>query len=147
MLTYLISEIRHRSGRALGSILGIALGVALFIALIAAGNGFRDAARQPLAEIGADILVSRLDSQGGASGQTTRGIRQPFGITSLTIDEVDALRTIEGVGGVSGGLLLWDFGANSYQTMLGVDVTQMGVGPTEASDWIVNGRFFKVILM
>ncbi len=151
MLSYLLAEIQHRFGRALGSLIGVALGVALFIALIAAGNGFREAARQPLAGIGADILISRPDNTGNASTQTTRGIRQPFGLSLLTIDDVDVLRGVSGISGVSGGLLLWDFGANSYQTVLGVNVPQtttaagalQAVGPTQAADWIVSGRFFQ----
>ena len=143
MLTYLGAELRYRPGRTMGALIGVALGVALFIALIAAGNGFREAARQPLADIGADILISRPDNAGGAAAQTTRGIRQPFGLSPLTIDEVDGLRDLPGISGVSGSLLLWDFAANSYQTLLGVDVAQTTVGPTQASDWIVNGRFFQ----
>ena len=143
MLTYLGAELRYRPGRTMGALIGVALGVALFIALIAAGNGFREAARQPLAGIGADILISRPDNVGGAAAQTTRGIRQPFGLSPLTIDEADGLRDLPGISDVSGSLLLWEFAANSYQTLLGVDVAQTGVGPTQASDWIVNGRFFQ----
>lgn len=142
MFTYLAAEIQHRLGRALGSLVGVALGVALFIALIAAGNGFREAARRPLADIGADILISRPDKAGGAAAQTTRGIRQPFGLAPFSLAEAEGLRDLPGVGGVSGGLLLWDFGANSYQTVLGVDMAQTGTGPAQAADWIVNGRFF-----
>ena len=143
MLTYLSAELRHRPGRTMGALIGVALGVALFIALIAAGNGFREAARQPLAGIGADILISRPDSAGSAAEQTTRGLRQPFGLSQLTIDEASELHDVTGISSVSGGLLLWDFGANSYQTLLGVDVAQTGVGPTQASDWIVDGHFFQ----
>ena len=143
MLIYLTAEIRHRPGRALGSLFGVALGVALFIALISAGNGFREAARQSLAGIGADILISRPDKTMEAAMQTTRGIRQPFGLSPLTIDEANDLRDLPGIGGLSGSLLLWDFGADSYQTLLGVNVAETGVGPGLASDWIVNGRFFQ----
>jgi ABC-type antimicrobial peptide transport system permease subunit len=84
MLTYLTAELRHRPGRTMGALIGVALGVALFIALTAAGSGFREAARQPLADIGADILISRSDNGGGVAAQTTRGVRQPFGLSLLT---------------------------------------------------------------
>jgi ABC-type antimicrobial peptide transport system permease subunit len=147
MSSYLLAEIQHRFGRTLGSLLGVALGVALFIALTAAGNGFREAARQPLAGIGADILISRPDNGGSIAGQTMRGLRQPFGLASLTLVEADALHDVSGVSDVSGGLLLWDFGANSYQTLLGVDTTASTgaavVGPAQAEKWVVNGRFFQ----
>jgi ABC-type antimicrobial peptide transport system permease subunit len=140
---YLLAELRYRTGRAFGTLTGVALGVALFIALLAAGEGFREAARQPLAGVGADVLISRPAGQTGATAQTTRGVRQPFGLASLTLAEADALRTVPGVGAVSGGLLLWDFGPNSYQTLLGVDVSEESVGPAQAGEWVVAGRFFK----
>ena len=69
-------------------------------------------------------------------------VRVAFGLAPLTLAEAAALGEIDGVGGVSGGLLLWDFGANSYQTLLGVDVAQAGVGPARVEEWVVNGRFF-----
>jgi len=145
MLIYQLADIQHRFGRSFGSLIGVALGVALFIALVAAGNGFREAARQPLAGIGADILISRPDNAGEAAVQTTRGVRQPFGLSPFTMDEANGLRELAGVNGVSGGLLLWDFGANSYQTLLGVDTSPTAeqlVGPAQESEWIINGRFF-----
>ena len=144
MGTYISAEIRRRPGRSLGTLLGVALGVALFVALIAAGTGFQEAARLPLSGIGADILLSRpvIETQ-VATPQTTRGVRQPFGLAPLNLDELDSVGAIPGVSAVSGGLLLWDFGANSYQTLLGVDASTSGVGPAQAGDWIVAGRFFE----
>ena len=143
MIPYFLAEFRHRFGRVLGSLTGVALGVALYIALTAAGNGFREAARAPLAGIGADILISRPATQAGAGSQTTRGVRQPFGLATLTLAEANSLNDIEGVSAASGGLLLWDFGAASYQTILGVDLSADGVGPAQVADWVVAGRFFE----
>lgn len=143
MTPYLIAELRHRVGRALGTLTGVALGVALYIALIAAGDGFREAARAPLAGIGADILISRPATQVGGTSQTTRGVRQPFGLATLILAEANSLSDLDDVSAVSSGLLLWDFGAASYQTILGVDLSTEGVGPTKVRDWIVSGRFFE----
>ncbi|MBT3187991.1 MAG: ABC transporter permease [Anaerolineae bacterium] len=143
MTAHLIAELRHRIGRALGTLTGVALGVALYIALIAAGDAFREAARAPLAGIGADILISRPTTQSGATAQTTRGVRQPFGLATLTLAEANSLGNLDGVGAVSGGLLLWDFAAASYQTLLGIDLLVEGVGPMQVKDWIVSGRFFE----
>ena len=151
MWGYIWAELTHRSGRALGTLTGVALGVALYIGLTAVGAGFAEAARQPLAGIGADILISRPAGEGGAAAQTTRGVRQPFGQALLTLDEAYTLGGISGVGEVSSGLLLWDFGPNSYQTVLGVDAagsaTSAGsvqaAGPAQAHEWIVDGRFFQ----
>jgi ABC-type antimicrobial peptide transport system permease subunit len=93
--------------------------------------------------VGADILITRPDLQADAAGQTTRGIRQPFGLASLTSNEAERLRRMPGVAGVSGGLLLWDFSANGYQTVLGVDTSREAVGPTGGGGSLVEGRFFE----
>jgi putative ABC transport system permease protein len=139
---YILAGLRHRPGRALGALLGVALGVALFIALTAAGDGFREAARRPLANVGADILITRpvTTTQAAAEG---RGIRLPFGLAPMTLGEIDTLRGVPGVSTASGGLLLWDFGPQSYQTVLGVDASATGAGPARAQAWLIAGRFFS----
>jgi ABC-type antimicrobial peptide transport system permease subunit len=126
-----------------GTLAGVTFGVGLFVALTAAGDGFLAAARQPLAGVGADILIARPDLQADAAGQTTRGIRQPFGLASLTSDEAGGIRRMPGVADVSAGLLLWDFSANGYQTVLGVDTSQEAVGPAGVEGTLVEGRFFE----
>lgn len=143
MFTYLLAEGRHRWVRMLSTVAGVTLGVGLFVALMAAGDGFLAAARQPLAGVGADILITRPDLQADAASQTTRGIRQPFGLASLTSDEAERLRRVPEVAEVSAGLLLWDFSANGYQTVLGVDTSQEAVGPAGVGGSLVEGRFFE----
>jgi putative ABC transport system permease protein len=145
MRTYLFAEILHRAGRSVSTALGVAVGVALFIALIAVGAGFREAARRPLAGVRADILLSRpaAGSELSAAAQTTRGVRLPFGTSTMTLDDVSKEARIAGVSAAAGGLLLWDFGPTSYQTVLGVDTGQAAVGPTQARQWVVAGRFLQ----
>ena len=146
MSQYLWSEFRQRAGRTISTALGVAVGVALFIALTAAGTGFQEAARRPLANVGADILVSRptTGNETAASAQTTRGVRLPFGISTFNLSDVEKVRQIKGVDAAGGALLLWDFGATSYQTVLGVDVNQPTIGPVRASQWVVAGRFLQL---
>jgi len=145
MRTYLFAEIMHRAGRSVSTALGVAVGVALFIALMAVGAGFREAARRPLAGVRADILLSRpaAGTELSAAAQTTRGVRLPFGSSTMTLDDVSKEGRIAGVSAASGGLLLWDFGPTSYQTVLGVDASQAAVGPTQARQWVVAGRFLQ----
>jgi len=157
MLAYLLAEGKHRTSRTLGSVAGVALGVALFTSLVAAGNGFVAAARQPLADVGADVVISRPDTAGDPTAQTTRGVRQPFGLAPLASSEVQRLAGLDGVDEATGGLLLWDFSASSYQTVLGVDVepgpTESGavasedagsrVGPARLAQAVAQGRFFE----
>jgi len=142
---YLWSELRWRAGRTISTALGVTIGVALFIVLTAAGTGFQEAARRPLANVGADILLSRpaTGNETAASTQTTRGVRLPFGISTFHFHDVEKVRQIKGVDAIGGALLLWDFGATSSETVLGVDVDQPAVGPAKARDWAVAGRFLQ----
>jgi ABC-type antimicrobial peptide transport system permease subunit len=143
MSLYVLSGLWRRPGRTLGTLFGIAFGMALFIALTAAQTGFREAARSPLVGVGADILLTRPVSSMDAASQTTRGVRQPFGLAPLDLNELENLRSISGVDRVSGGLLLWNFGPDNYQTILGLDAVSSEVGPAQVRRWVVSGRFFE----
>ena len=145
MKTYLIGSIHYRLGRAATTVLGVAAGVALFVALMAAGAGFREAARRPLAGVAADMLLSRLAAgvELSAGAQTTRGVRLPFGTSTMSLDDVKREEGIPGVSAAADGLLLWDFGPTSYQTVLGVNANQAAVGPAQARQWVVAGRFLQ----
>lgn len=144
MITYVISQFRYRLGRALAVMAGVALGVALFVALVALGNGFREAARAPLAGVAADLLITRPAGAEEASSQRTRGPRLPFGSTLLSAGEVAAVSGTDGVGQVADALEVWDFGANSYQVVLGIDTNEDQVGPAQAlREGLLNGRLLQ----
>jgi ABC-type antimicrobial peptide transport system permease subunit len=44
---------------------------------------------------------------------------------------------------VGGGVYLWNFGSDNYQTILGLDVSAGEVGPAQVRKWVVSGRFFE----
>ncbi len=143
---YLSSQFRYRAGRALMVMAGVALGAALFVALIALGNGFREAARAPLAGVAADLLITRPASgqAEAASAQTTRGPRLPFGSAPLSTEEVQRIGATAGVAQIASALEIWDFGAAQYQTVLGLNPAQDQVGPVRAlRQGLIAGRLFK----
>mgnify|MGYP001461286080 CR=1 FL=1 len=143
MLTYIISQFRHRPARALGVIGGVALGAALFVALTALGDGFRQAAQAPLAGVAADLLLTRPAAAEPAAAQRTRGPRLPFGSTPFEPAEVNQIKTVAGITAVATALEVWDFGASQYQLVLGVDPGQSQVGPGRVlHEGLVAGRVF-----
>jgi len=145
MSAYILSQFRGRPWRSLAVVAGIALGAALFVALSALGTGFRQAARLPLAGVSADVVVTRpADSaESSASAQRTRGVRLPFGVSTLSSSEVEQMARTQGVAGVAATLQVWDFGATSYQTVLGLDLSRADVGPAHAlSQGVLAGRLF-----
>ena len=144
MATYIFSQFLHRPARALGVIGGVALGAALFVALTALGAGFRQAAQAPLADVAADLLITRPSNGSSAAAQRTRGPRLPFGSAPFQADEVNRIETVQGISEVAAALEIWDFGASQYQIVLGVDPGQDQVGPGRVLlEGLVSGRVFK----
>ena len=58
-LHYVVKELYYQRRRTIISVLGLSVGIALFIILNALSLAYREAARAPLKEIGADITVQR----------------------------------------------------------------------------------------
>ena len=58
-LHYVVKELYYQRRRTIISVLGLSIGIALFIILNALSLAYREAARAPLKEIGADITVQR----------------------------------------------------------------------------------------
>jgi putative ABC transport system permease protein len=142
---YILSQFRGRPWRSLAVVAGIALGAALFVALSALGTGFRQAARLPLAGVSADVVVTRPANSGesAASAQRTRGVRLPFGVATVASSEVEQMARTQSVADLAPTLLVWDFGPTSYQSVLGLDLSQTGVGPAHAlSQGLLAGRLF-----
>lgn len=86
-LPYLLAELSHRPGRTLTAVLSVAVGVALFISLQAYAAGYRQAARPPLAQIGADIAAIQNLPPASARAKPSGSIDRPryliFGLTAL----------------------------------------------------------------
>jgi ABC-type antimicrobial peptide transport system permease subunit len=129
MRVYIVSQFLHRPGRALGVIGGVALGAALFVALTSLGAGFRQASQAPLAGVAADLLITRPSQVGSAAAQRTRGPRLPFGSTPFSSVEVNSIKAGEGINKIATALEIWDFGANQYQIILGVNPDEKQLGP------------------
>jgi len=144
MKAYIISQFLHRPGRAIGVIGGIALGAALFVALTSLGAGLRQASQAPLAGVAADFLITRPSVGQAASAQRTRGPRLPFGSTPFSPDEIESIKSVEGITEVSATLEIWVFGTNQYQVVLGVNPLQNKLGPgLILHDGLVSGRLFN----
>lgn len=143
MITYILSQGAVRPWPTLGAIAGVALGAALFVALVALGNGFQEAVRAPLANVAADLLITR-QLIGESAPNNTRGLGLPFGSTPLTGDDLTNIEKTTGITAYAGGLEVWDFGTTQYQTILGLDAAQDQVGPIHAlQEGLVAGRLFK----
>jgi lipoprotein-releasing system permease protein len=137
-LSYVFSELTGRWQRSMASILSVAVGVALFISLQAYAEGYRAAARAPLAEIGADITAQRQ----GDVPEEFEGIVYPHSVAPLKRNEIEAIAALDGVEGVSEALFFWSFEDGGYIAGLGFDPAA-NFGPGRLRAGLIEGRFLE----
>ncbi|MEW6219366.1 MAG: ABC transporter permease [Thermodesulfobacteriota bacterium] len=115
--------------------LALAVGVAVLLVLNSLAQGYRQAARAPLAEIGADITVQRA----GEVPQELAGAVFPCSATTLKGGEVARIRSLPGVRKVGQALLLWVFDPDQAAVVLGIEETGT-TGPAILQRHVTEGR-------
>jgi len=141
---YVIQELRHHHHRTLVNILGIAVGVALFVSINAISAAYQKAVSLPFKNIGADLVVQKPERREVDAAQvptSMAGIRLPFSNQLLTPEEVRKLASLEGVTETASSLLLWEFARGGFRTVMGIDLSQAGLGPVKVREWLSEGRF------
>ena len=138
-VSYLFRELTRRSSRTLSAIFSVAIGITLFVSLQAYAGGYREAARAPLSEVGADITAQR---QGDVPEGFT-GILFPHSVAPLHRDEIEAIAELPGVEGITESLFFWSFEEDSFVAGLGFDpAADFGHGRLRAG--LIEGRFLDV---
>jgi putative ABC transport system permease protein len=141
---YVFKELRHHHNRTLVNILGIGIGIALFVSINAVSTAYQKAVNLPFKSLGADIVVQRPEKRAIDSTQppaSMRGIRLPFSNQLLPSQDLEKLKTIEGVDSMASSLLLWEFDKGGFRTIMGVDLSQPSLGPVKVKEWLKEGRF------
>ena len=141
---YVIKELRHRSNRTLVNVFGIAVGITLFVAISAVSAAYKNAARQPFKNIGADLIVQRTENQQSQPDKGTksmRGIRLPFSNQLFDAQDLLLLQHVEGIDATAHALLLWEFAEKGFRTIMGVDTGQPSLGAGRVQKWLKEGRF------
>jgi putative ABC transport system permease protein len=141
---YVLKELRHHHNRTLVNILGIGIGIALFVSINAVSTAYQKAVSLPFKNLGADVVVQRPEKRAVDSGQpptSMRGIRLPFSNQLLSSEDLEKLKTVEGIDSMASSLLLWEFDKGGFRTIMGVDLAQPSLGPVKVKDWLKEGRF------
>jgi putative ABC transport system permease protein len=141
---YVMNELRHHHHRTLVNVLGIAIGIALFVSINAVSTAYQKAVSQPFKNLGADLVVQRPEKRAVDSKQaplSMRGIRVPFSNQILPSQDLEKLKSIEGVDSMANSLLLWEFDQAGFRTIMGVDLAQPSLGPIKVREWLKEGRF------
>jgi putative ABC transport system permease protein len=141
---YIWQELRHHHHRTLVNVLGIGIGIALFVSINAVSAAYKEAVNLPFKNLGADIVVQRPEKRAVDSGQapaSMQGIRLPFSNQLLPDQDLEKLRSINGVDSMAASLLLWEFDQRGFRTIMGVDQAQPSLGPVKVKEWLKEGRF------
>jgi putative ABC transport system permease protein len=144
---YVASELRHRHQRTLVNVLGIAIGIALFVSINAVSAAYQQAVSLPFKNLGADLTVQKPERRAvdsAPSPAAMRGIRLPFSNQFLSEQELQKLLSLEDADSVASSLLLWEFDQGGFRTIMGVDLSQTGLGPVKVRKWIKEGRFPEI---
>lgn len=143
-LHYVLAELRNRRHRTLVNVLGIALGIALFVSINAVSTAYKKAVSAPFQNLGADLVVQKPEKRDFGSPRmaaSMRGIRLPFSNRLLSAEDVRSLGSLDGVARAASSLLLWEFGRSGFRSIMGVDLTQPGLGPVKVKEWLKDGHF------
>lgn len=135
---YVWRELTLRKRRHLTAILGLAVGIALLVILQALAGAYRQAARAPLAEIGADITIQRS----GDVPQNLQGAVFPCSAVTIRQQEVEQISRMSGVRATGQALLLWVFDQEQFTMVLGIDPAN-SLGPGKLRNFVVKGRFLE----
>ncbi len=133
---YLAKELYYQRRRTLAAIIGLSIGIALLIILNALSAAYRQAARVPLEEIGADVTVQRS----GNVPEQLSGVVFPCSAETIREAQVKKIEGLGGVKGVGTAVLLWVFDPHKAWIVLGIEQNNR-VGPATLSRAVTEGRF------
>ena len=105
---YVVKELYYQRRRTIISVAGLSIGIALFIILNALSLAYREAARAPLKEIGADNTVQRA----GNVPEELTGAVFPCSAITISREEVSKIEKIPGITGIGQAVLVWVFDLN-----------------------------------
>jgi ABC-type lipoprotein release transport system permease subunit len=135
---YAYSTLTGRPARTLAAIASMALGIALFVSLQAYAGGYRQAARAPLVEVGADLTAQRQ----GSVPAKFEGMVFPHSVAPIHRAEIEQIQSLAGVQAVAETLFFWDLQPQGFVAGLGLDPADtMGPGRLRAA--VTAGRFLE----
>lgn len=137
-LHYVIKELYYRRRRTIVSVVGLSIGIALFIILNALSLAYREAARAPLKEIGADITVQRP----GNVPEELTGAVFPCSAVTIHHEEITKIENIPGIIGIGKAVLVWVFDPHQAWIILGIE-SDNPIGPSILRAFVTEGRFLE----
>jgi lipoprotein-releasing system permease protein len=136
---YIFAELTHRPARAWIAVLNLTFGVALFVSLQAYADGYRQAARAPLVEVGSDLTAQRQ----GTVPAKFEGMVFPHSTAPIHRDEINQIRQLPGVQAVAEVMFFWSFEPNGFVAGLGLDPSNT-FGPGRFKAAVTAGRFLQL---
>jgi putative ABC transport system permease protein len=137
-LNYLKRELTGHKRRTLAAVIGLSIGVALLVIINALAMAYRQAAREPLTQIGADVTVQRS----GDVPKDLSGSVFPCSAVTIRKEEVQQIAALPGVQGVGTAVLMWVFDPQRAWIVMGIE-SKNTVGPAILRNAVTEGRFLE----
>jgi len=127
-LRYLACELRYRRGRSLATAGSIALAVLAAVLLAALARAYSRAIELPMKAVGADVIVQLS----GDIPPKLEGLVFPHPNALLPAAAIKKIRALHGVALVTRGVYFWDLAPKHYQSVLGIEAGEAGLGGLNA---------------
>jgi lipoprotein-releasing system permease protein len=134
ILRYALRELSFRRSRSLITVLSFAVAVLAAVLLTALAASYARAVRAPIETVGADVIVQIT----GDIPPKLEGLVFPHPNALVPAAAVTAIRGMEGVISVTRGVYLWELAPDHYQSVLGLDDSEAGLG--SLSSRIIEGK-------
>jgi putative ABC transport system permease protein len=128
-----ISSLRRNKTRTVLTILGIVIGIAAVITVMSVSAGFKAFVVGQVETFGTDAIQVeiKVPNTGKNSSDNATGIAQGIQITSLTLDDVEALRNLPGV-------------KNNYATIIGQKLAAYESNNVQVLLWGTTASFIEI---
>lgn len=137
-LSLVRAEVLRRPTRTISGALSLGVGLALFLGLQAYSSGYRAAAREPLTQIGTDVVAQRE----GDRPESFEGVVFPHSTAPISQEELRRMAAVPGVEQVGRAMFFWSFQDRDLVVVLGVDAA-VDVGPGRLRAGVQEGRFLE----
>lgn len=131
---YLVRELEFRRGRSLATSASIGLSVLAAVLLTALATSSSRAIQLPMKTVGADVVVQLT----GDIPPKLEGLVFPHPNALLPRTAIERIRYLPGVLSVTRAVYLWELAPDHYQSLLGVEEGEAGIGGLNAR--LIDGR-------
>ncbi len=129
-----MKELAFRRGRTIVTVASIAVSVTAGVMLWALATAYSQALHRPVETVGADVIVQMT----GDIPPKLEGLVFPHPNALIPAEDAAQIKAMPGVVSTTRGVYMWELGGERYQSILGIDDGEAGLGGLNAR--LVDGK-------